>query len=146
MPTDDPKLKAIIIPVSCLTQQSQSQTFFEQVIATLASLQVCDTEGENQTNALKTELFLPAFDLQVENNVPELEGLRLSETKRIKGAKIQCQIHVTNAKAQEEGLILDDINRDKTLVVESSFVFVLTDAELEEKVDNMPLFVAKVLP
>jgi hypothetical protein len=41
---------------------------------------------------------------------------------------------------------LDDINRDKTLVVESSFVFVLTDAELEEKVDNMPLFVAKVLP
>ena len=29
VPTDDPKLKAVIIPEDCLTQQSQSQSFQE---------------------------------------------------------------------------------------------------------------------
>jgi len=38
VPTDDPKLNVIIVPVACLTQQSHSQTFTEQVLATLTSL------------------------------------------------------------------------------------------------------------
>ena len=38
IPTDDPRIKAVIIPSDCLTQQSQSQTLNEQITATLASL------------------------------------------------------------------------------------------------------------
>jgi len=94
----------------------------------------------------KTELYLPSFQLKMDGGVPELEGLRLSETQRIKAAKIQCSIEVTNAKAQEEGLLQEGVDMGKAVVMDQSFVFILTNAELEEKVDSMPLFVAKVTP
>ena len=38
VPTDDPKLKAVVIPTACLAQQSQSQTLIEQILATLTNL------------------------------------------------------------------------------------------------------------
>ena len=98
VPTDDPNLKMVIIPQDCLTQQSTSQTQLESILATLASLQVNE-------NTEKKQLFLPSFDLKVDSNVPELEGLRLSETHRIKEAKYHTSVELVHAKAQEEGLI-----------------------------------------
>ena len=39
VPTDDPKLKVIIIPNDCLAQQTVSQqSYQEQILATLCSL------------------------------------------------------------------------------------------------------------
>lgn len=38
------------------------------------------------------------------------------------------------------------IDTSKAVVMDKTFVFILTNAELEEKVDSMPLFVAKVTP
>ena len=49
--------------------------------------------------------MLPSFELKANTSLPELEGLRLSETHRIKEAKIESVIEVTHCKAQEEGLI-----------------------------------------
>lgn len=40
----------------------------------------------------------------------------------------------------------EDVDSSKAVVMDQSFVFILTNAELEEKVDSMPLFVAKVTP
>ena len=91
VPTDDPKLKVVIIPGDCLTQQSQSQSFQEQILATLTSLQILE-------NVTKKQLYLPVFELANEASVPELEGIRLSETHRIKEAKIQSKIELAHHK------------------------------------------------
>ena len=89
---------------------------------------------------------MPSFELKMEARVSELEGLRLSETQRVKEGKLQCSVEVTHARAQEEGLLPGAIDATKAIVIEESFVFVLTDANLEEKVENLPMFIAKVTP
>jgi len=43
-------------------------------------------------------------------------------------------------------LLQEAIDTSKAVVMDKTFVFILTNAELEEKVDSMPLFVAKVTP
>ena len=50
-------------------------------------------------------VLMPAFELKATTTVTELEGLRLSETHRIKEAKIESSIEVAHCKAQDEGLI-----------------------------------------
>lgn len=77
--------------------------------------------------------------------MPELEGLRLSETHRIKEAKIQSVIELTHAKYQEEGLTLTEPTAND-YIFDKGFAFIITDTELEEKVDNMPLMIARVTP
>ena len=111
LPTDDTRLKAIIIPASCLAHQSPAgasetsvvegttnSSYFDQVLATLTSMQILD-------DVEKSEVWMPSFELQVQTSLPELEGLRLSETHRIKQAKINSLIELTHCKAQEEGLV-----------------------------------------
>ena len=55
--------------------------------------------------------------------MPELEGLRLSETHRVKKAKVQCSIEVTHAKMQEEGLLPEAVDPAKAYIIDSSFIF-----------------------
>ena len=52
---------------------------------------------------------------------------------------------MTHCKYQEEGLVLPPPGPE-SYIVDSTFVFVLTDADLEEKVEGMPLFIGKVAP
>lgn len=78
--------------------------------------------------------------------MPELEGLRLSETHRIKEAMIQSVIELTHAKYQEEGLTLTEPTTTNDYILDKGFAFIITDTELEEKVDNMPLMIARVTP
>ena len=115
-PTDDARLKALIMPVDCLLPQSQTQTFFEAVQATLATLQIIEMPQ-------KKVLFLPSFELKVEAQVSELEGLRLSETHRVKEAKIRALIELAHCKQQEEGLILPAPSATDSVVIDKEFVF-----------------------
>jgi len=91
-------------------------------------------------------LLLPSFELKVETQAPELKGLRLSETQRIKEAKVFISVELLHARVQEEGLTEEEIEKSKAVVVDGGFVFVLTDSSLEEKVDNTPMFLARVTP
>lgn len=108
-------------------------------MATLTSLQIIsDTD--------RTELYLPSFELKVVTRVPELEGIRVSESRRIKEAKLECSIEVIHAQPQDEGLLPDKPEPEKAEIMDTDFVFVLTDGDLEEKVESMPLFVSMVTP
>lgn len=53
----------------------------------------------------KTEVYLPSFELKVVARVPELENIRLSESRRIKEARIECSVEVIHALTQDEGLV-----------------------------------------
>ena len=97
-------------------------------------------------NTGKTEVYLPSFELKVSTRVPELENIRLSESRRIKDAKIECSVEIVHAIAQEEGLTQPKPDAEKALMINQEFMYVLTDGDLEEKVENMPLFVARVTP
>ena len=88
---------------------------------------------------------MPSFELKTNTRVAELEGLRLSETHRIKEAKMQSIVELTHCKFQEEGLILGG-PREQDYVLDESFAFVVTDTDQEEKVENLPLLVARVTP
>ena len=69
---------------------------------------------------------MPSFELKVQTSLPELEGLRLSETHRIKEAKISSLIELTHCKAQEEGLIQsgpDTSAEGNAIVIDKDFYF-----------------------
>ena len=54
-------------------------------------------------------------------------------------------IELTHAKYQEEGLTLTEPTAND-YIFDKGFAFIITDTELEEKVDNMPLMIARVTP
>lgn len=68
-------------------------------------------------------MYLPSFELINTTSVPEFEGIRLSETQRIKEAKIQVSIELTHCKFQEEGLVQPGPNPKTAFIIEDSFTF-----------------------
>ena len=84
---------------------------FEQIIATLTSLQVLSDTG-------KTQLYLPSFELKVVTRVPELEGIRVSESRRIKDAKLECSVEVIHAQPQDEGLLPEKPDASKAEIMD----------------------------
>ena len=73
-------------------------------------------------NFNKKAVYLPAFELKNMIGVPELEGIRLSETHRIKEAKMQSSIELTHCKFQDEGLVQPGPDSN-TYVIDQSFTF-----------------------
>ena len=66
---------------------------------------------------------MPSFELKVDATVAELEGIRLSETHRIREAKIRASIELSHCKQQEEGLILPAPSATDSCVIDKEFVF-----------------------
>jgi len=50
--------------------------------------------------------------------VPELEGVRLSESRRIKEAQVECSVEVIHAKPQDEGLLQERPERAQAEVID----------------------------
>ena len=65
---------------------------------------------------------MPSFELKNTTSLPELDGIRLSETHRIKEAKIQSSIEVTHCKFQDEGLLQAGPDKN-AYVIDQSFTF-----------------------
>ena len=65
---------------------------------------------------------MPSFEIKVDQGMPELEGIRLSETQRIKEARYSTSIAVTHCKYQEEGLIMPPPGPN-SIVIDNNFVF-----------------------
>ena len=119
VPTDDPRIKLLLIPKETLAPASPTASLPERVVATMQSLKVSETYS-------KKELYLPVFSLGATHENPELAGVRLAESQSVGEAKTSVEVKLAKGRYQEEGLAQETDEakiQAQAHIIESSFVF-----------------------
>ena len=78
-------MKLVIIPVSEISKTSQQSNLLQSVQSIMANLQVIENEGEDGSQR-HTEVYLPSFEVQIQQEVADMKGVKVSDETQITAA------------------------------------------------------------
>eukprot|EP00347_Sterkiella_histriomuscorum_P021246 403334687 len=133
IPTDDEKLKIIIIPQAVISDNCENLMIEVQHI-----LKNCEI-----SKAKSDEVLIPSFKIEINMEYKDFNGVKIDDQNLIKDCQKVISIETSKGKQSSAGLKFD-INPSLQYILDQPFIIALSDAELEEQIDNLPLLVAKV--
>ena len=99
---------------------------------------------------------MPSFEVQIQQELADMKGVKISDETLVTAAQMSLHLEIASGMYQEEGL---GFKRDgpNCHLIEDSFLFgklllfsanrwfvVVTDADSDEKTENLPMILAHV--